>query len=78
MATSLGRYGQTDHPEVQEAMRLAEQAILKSRVVLGGLSFSTEQTNQIVDRGCRILFLGFDWSMLQKGTAAALDGIKRS
>jgi hypothetical protein len=31
----------------------------------------------MVDRGYRMIFLGFDWSLLGKGAAAALQGIHR-
>lgn len=77
MATSLGHYGQPDHPEVQAAMLEAEKGILKSSVALGGVAFSPDQANRMVDRGYRMIFLGFDWSLLQRGAASALQGINR-
>ncbi len=77
LATSLGHHGQVEHPEVLAAMREAERAILRTRIGLGGVAFSPEQANRMVDIGYRMLFLGFDWSLLQKGAAAALHGLKR-
>jgi len=77
LATSLGHYGQVDHPEVQAAILEAERGILGSPVALGGVAFSPEQANQMAARGYRVIFLGFDWSLLQKGVAAAFQGIKR-
>ena len=29
----------------------------------------------MTDRGYRLLALGFDWTLLQRGAAAALDGL---
>jgi hypothetical protein len=31
----------------------------------------------LVERGYRMLALGFDWSLLQRGAAAILDGVRR-
>jgi 4-hydroxy-2-oxoheptanedioate aldolase len=77
LATSLGHYGQVDHPDVLAAIRQAEQAILKSRMVLGGPAFSPEHANRMRDVGYRFIGLGFDWSILQKGVAAVLDDVRR-
>jgi 4-hydroxy-2-oxoheptanedioate aldolase len=78
LATSFGLYGQIDHPDVQQAMRRAERAILASRMRLGGVAFSAEQANRMADAGYRMIFLGFDWSLLRRGAAAAFDGIRRA
>ncbi len=77
LATSLGQYGNADHAEVQEAIRLAEQGILKAKVALGGVAFSPPQANRMVEAGYKMILLGFDWSLLQKGAAAAFDGVRR-
>jgi hypothetical protein len=36
-----------------------------------------EQANAMVARGYRALVVGFDWSPLQRGCAAAIEGIAR-
>ena len=77
LATSFGHHGQIDHPEVQAAMRQIERGILASPIALGGVAFSPEQANQMIATGYRLIALGFDWSLLHKGVAAALDGIRR-
>jgi len=77
LATSMGLYGQVDHPDVQAAMLEAERAIKSSTITLGGVAFSPEHANRMVDAGYRMIFLGFDWSLLGKGAAAALQGIQR-
>jgi len=78
MATSLGHYGQIDHPEVQAAMGTAEKAILKSAIALGGVAYSPEQANRMVEIGYRLIILGIDCSLLQKGAAAVLQEIRRT
>ena len=77
LATSLGFHGQVDHPEVQAAIREAEKGILKSPVVLGGVAYSAEHANRLVDAGYRMIFMGFDWSLLRNGIAAVLQGVRR-
>jgi len=77
MATSMGHYGQVDHPDVQAAMLRAEDVILRSNVALGGVAFSPEHANRLIAKGYRMLFLGFDWSLLQRGAHQALAGIER-
>jgi 4-hydroxy-2-oxoheptanedioate aldolase len=77
LATALGVPGQLDHPEVVRAIARAESAILQSPVKLGGVARSPEQANAMIERGYRMLALGFDWSLLQRGAAAVLEGIRR-
>ena len=77
LATSFGHHGQVDHPDVQAAIREAERGILASSIALGGVAFSPEHANRMIETGYRIIALGFDWSLLQKGIAAAVSGIQR-
>jgi 4-hydroxy-2-oxoheptanedioate aldolase len=77
LATSMGLLGQIDHPDVQAAIRAAEKVVLKSGVALGGVAFSSEQANRMIDQGYRSIYFGFDWSMLARGAAAVLDGVRR-
>jgi 4-hydroxy-2-oxoheptanedioate aldolase len=77
LATNMGLYGQVDHPDVQAAMLEAERVIKNSAIALGGVAFSPEHANRMVDAGYRMIFLGFDWSLLGKGVAAAFQGIQR-
>jgi 4-hydroxy-2-oxoheptanedioate aldolase len=77
MATSMGHFGQVDHPDVQSAMKAAEDVILKSNVALGGVAYTPDHANQLTARGYRMVFLGFDWSLLQRGCSQALAGIDR-
>lgn len=77
LATSLGHRGRADHPEVQAAAMRLEEAIRGSPVVLGGVAPVPEQANAMIARGYRALVVGFDWSLLQRGTAAAIGGVRR-
>ena len=64
-------------PEALAAIAEAEAGILRSNVPLGGVAFSPDQANRMVERGYRALALGFDWLLLQRGAASVLDGIRR-
>lgn len=77
MATSMGLYGQVDHPAVQEMLLRAEQVVLRSNIALGGVAFSPEHANRMLEKGYRMVFLGFDWSLLLKGASQVLAGINR-
>lgn len=77
LATSIGKRGLIDDPEVQALAALAEAGILKSGVPIGGVARTAEQANQMIERGYVALALGFDWSLLARGIAASFDGIKR-
>lgn len=77
LATALGVPGQLDHPDLLAAVERAEAAILGSGVALGGVARTPDQANRMIERGYRMLALGFDWSLLQRGAAAVLDGVRR-
>ena len=77
LATSIGKGGRPDDPEVVALMRRAEEGILNSGVPIGGVARTAEQANAMIARGYLALALGFDWSLFQRGIMAAFDGIKR-
>jgi 4-hydroxy-2-oxoheptanedioate aldolase len=77
LATSINKRGQIDDPQVEALIARAEAGILKSGVPIGGVARTAEQANAMIDRGYLALALGFDWSLFQRGIAAALHGIKR-
>ncbi len=76
LAVSTGHPGQLDHPEVAAAVARAEAAIRESPAVMGGNAFTRDQARAMVDRGYQMIALGFDWSLLQRGAAAVLDGLR--
>jgi 4-hydroxy-2-oxoheptanedioate aldolase len=77
LATSIGKRGLLDDPEVLALVARAEAGILKSGVPIGGAARTAEQANQMIERGYVLLALGFDWSLFQRGIAASFAGIKR-
>src|SRR3954464_8658582 len=77
LATSIGKGGRPDDPEVLALMARAETAILKSGVPIGGVARTAEQANQMIGRGYAALAVGFDWSLFQRGIAASFEGINR-
>ena len=77
LATSINKRGQMDDPELLALMKRAEDGILKSGVPIGGVARTAEQANAMIDRGYLALALGFDWSLFQRGIAAAFQGIRR-
>src|SRR6201996_322204 len=77
LATSIGKRGRLDDPEVLALVAQAEAGILKSGVPIGAAARSAEQANAMIDRGYVALALGFDWSLFARGIAASFEGIKR-
>jgi 4-hydroxy-2-oxoheptanedioate aldolase len=77
LATSIGKRGQLDDPEVQALVARAEAGILKSGVPIGGAARTADAANDMIARGYVLLALGFDWSLFQRGIAAAFAGIRR-
>lgn len=77
LATSIGKPGRFDDPELLALVKRAEEAILKSGVPLGGAARTAEQANAMIARGYLLIALGFDWSLFQRGIAAAFEGIRR-
>ena len=75
LATSMGLKGQPNHPDVVAAIKMLEEPILKSPVILGGVATTPSDANEMIARGYRALVVGFDWSLLQRGIASALEGI---
>lgn len=75
LAVSLGVGGNLEHPELKESIAAAEKAILKSKVALGGFSLSGEHTKQLMDRGYKVITLGFDFALLHNGAKEILRAI---
>jgi 4-hydroxy-2-oxoheptanedioate aldolase len=77
LATSINKRGLIDDPEVVDLMARAEAGILRSGIPIGGVARTAEQANRMIERGYALLALGFDWSLLQRGISASLEGIRR-
>ena len=76
LATSMGLKGRAEDPSVQAAIARLESIILPSPVRLGGVAHTPEQARAMIARGYKALVLGFDWSLLQRGIAAALSDLR--
>ena len=66
LSTELGVSGKLDAPVVLEAVRHAEQAILKAGIALGAAAFTKEQAQANLRRGHRLFVHGFDVLMLKQ------------
>jgi 4-hydroxy-2-oxoheptanedioate aldolase len=51
-------------------------SIRNSPVILGGVATTPTQANDMIARGYRALVVGFEWSLLQRGIDAAIQGIR--
>ncbi|NQW11455.1 MAG: 2,4-dihydroxyhept-2-ene-1,7-dioic acid aldolase [Alphaproteobacteria bacterium] len=77
LSVSMGFPGQRDHPEVLEAIAVAEAAIKASPIALGGMALSAEEANAKIERGYQFFVMGTDTSLLQGASARLLDGLVR-
>ena len=75
LAMSLGVAGQYENPAFLQAVEVAEKAILRSKVALGGVARTPEQARQMLHRGYKALVFGFDWMLLQR---SAVEFIKEA
>jgi 4-hydroxy-2-oxoheptanedioate aldolase len=78
LPTSMALKGRADDPAVVAAIGKLESVIQPSRVLLGGVAPTTDQANAMIARGYKALVVGFDWSLLQRGIANAISGIRTS
>lgn len=75
---NLGMSGQLDDPKFNEAVRRAEDELLRSEVPLGGVARTGDQAKRMLDRGYRSLVLGgFYWMSLQQAGREPLDEVRR-
>ena len=72
-------YGKREGPdeEVQAAIAEAERAILASDAHLGGLALDADQANRMIERGYRMLAMGYDALLIERASADLLGGIRR-
>jgi 4-hydroxy-2-oxoheptanedioate aldolase len=77
LAMSYGHRDGPDHPEVQDGIRRAEQAIAASPIHLGGLALTGEIANAMIGRGYRLILTGFDTLLLQRAAGEILGAIDR-
>ena len=66
LAVSLGHPGETDHPEVQEAVETAQEACIEAGVPLGVSATSVADAESALDAGHRIVRLGDEMEAVRK------------
>ncbi len=76
LSASMGVPGQLQDPQVVAAVQEAEAKILASDAALGGLALSAEDANAKLERGYRVLILGYDVYLIQQAVGGLLGGIK--
>jgi 4-hydroxy-2-oxoheptanedioate aldolase len=73
LSASMGRTGDLEHKDVTKAIQIAERAILKSGVTLGGLGQTTEKAKAMIAKGYLSIVMTSDVGLLQ-GAAKAMIG----
>lgn len=68
LSTELGVSGQLNHPKMIEAVSKIEKAVLEAGIPLGGVGFTKDATQVLIEKGYRLLG-GFDVLWL-KGAVA--------
>jgi 4-hydroxy-2-oxoheptanedioate aldolase len=66
LSTDLGVSGRFDAPELLEAIKQAERAILEAGIPLGGAALTKDQTQAILKKGYRVLAHQFDVLILKQ------------
>lgn len=77
LAMAMGIPGQFEHPDFVGAVQEAEQAILRSKVALGGVARTPDQAKRMLDRGYRVVGFGFDWMLLQQSAGRFIEEVRR-
>ncbi len=76
LSLNMGYPGQPDHPEVVAAIADAETRILNSEVALGGVAASSEVAREKIQRGYRVLVLGYEVKLLIDSARSMLGIIR--
>jgi 4-hydroxy-2-oxoheptanedioate aldolase len=70
LAASLGHLGDSSHPRVREAIRIAFERIRASGKGCGSLAVEESVAREYLSQGCQFLALGVDTLLLAKATRA--------
>jgi 4-hydroxy-2-oxoheptanedioate aldolase len=76
LTVTMGHRSNREHPDVLAAIRVAEEKILASQVPLCGAAFTPAAASQLLERGYRGIFLGFDWLITQRAVAGLIEGLE--
>jgi 2-dehydro-3-deoxyglucarate aldolase len=78
LASSLGRTGQVDHPEVQDAIATVRDACLDARVPIGILGLTAETLVPYIQQGFTLIIAGIDVLLLGESFRTMLDAVRRA
>jgi 4-hydroxy-2-oxoheptanedioate aldolase len=73
LSQSMGIPGQYEHPRVQEAVERIAQAAAKNGIDWAILPTSPAHAEQCLKMGCRMLVIGIDVRMIQRGLRSFMD-----
>jgi len=76
LGADMGLIGATEHPELQAAIRQAEEAILASGKGLAGLARTAEGAQAMFERGYSLVLVSGDTQMLVDGSAAIISALR--
>jgi len=76
LSQSLGIPGEFDHSKFLDAVATAEQAILSSSAVLGGLAMDVEKGRAMIDRGYRFLMMAYDGLIIENAAKDLVNGMR--
>jgi len=72
LATSLGRIGDENHPDVRDQINVVEKLVKESGKALGEVARSREEVRDFVRRGYNFICLGTDAGLLSRATVESL------
>lgn len=75
LAVSLGHAGESDHPEVREAIDAAREACVEAGVPIGVSTTSTEDAMAALDAGYRIVRLGDEMEAVRRLVGDRLSAV---
>jgi len=78
LSGSMGRLGQTDHPEVQEAIGRVVRACQKAKMPLGTFAGTVEAARRAIQRGFQFVSFGVDTAHLATAMRTQLAQIRAS
>ena len=73
LSASLGEIGNLEHPKVREAIARIEEAVLASPIALGGLALDVADAKAKLDKGYRVLIMGYDVRMITQQVTSMLS-----
>jgi len=76
LATSMGHLANPAHPEVQEAIRKIEEAVIPTGKFLGTVAANAEAAQKLYDRGYGIIYMMSDIGAIVKTAKAEVKAFK--